>query len=352
MDFRSFNIHLKETSGLGGGKKRIYATVSMVGGSSPKQKASIENHIPKFGSSSIRSCFLRFYVENTKLQYNQLVLMIQILQKRILRCDKVIGEVCVSLKELYDVFTTNFGFQPIVMVKTLGNNNKKKKKTVPQVTAWISPGMVPEEESMNMDDIDEESPDPEDRWYKDDLEDRPFDLCPTIPVSKEEFEDWCKLWRNALIIKFLGKRVGLAFLEQRLQRDWVKKGMIHVIDMDCDYFLIHFSDEEDYSHALLEGPWMIAGHYLIVQRWRPFFLKSEHHVRKIAVWVRIPNLPIELYNYRFLWRIGSAIGHMLKIDRNTSIHSRGRFARICVEIDLAKKLVPRISVLGSELNIE
>ncbi|QHO34454.1 hypothetical protein HN51_028000 [Arachis hypogaea] len=132
MDFRSFNIRLKETSGLGGGKKRIYATVSMVGGSSPKQKASIENHIPKFGSSSIRSCFLRFYVENTKLQYNQLVLMIQILQKRILRCDKVIGEVCVSLKELYDVFTTNFGFQPIVMVKTLGNNNNKKKKTVPQ----------------------------------------------------------------------------------------------------------------------------------------------------------------------------------------------------------------------------
>ncbi|RYR05146.1 hypothetical protein Ahy_B06g085003 [Arachis hypogaea] len=43
---------------------------------------------------------------------------------------------------------------------------------------------------------------------------------------------------------------------------------------------------------------------------------------------------------------------MLKIDRSTSIHSRGRFARICVEIDLAKKLVPRISVLGLELYIE
>ncbi|XP_020962830.1 uncharacterized protein LOC110264826 [Arachis ipaensis] len=43
---------------------------------------------------------------------------------------------------------------------------------------------------------------------------------------------------------------------------------------------------------------------------------------------------------------------MLKIDRTTSIHSREKIARICVEIDLAKKLVPRISVLGSELNIE
>ncbi|RYR77235.1 hypothetical protein Ahy_A01g001688 [Arachis hypogaea] len=121
--------------------------------------------------------------------------------------------------------------------------------------------------------------------------------------------------------------------------------------MDCDYFF-HFTKEEDYSHALLGRPWMVAGHYLIVQRWRPFFLKSEKIMKKVAAWVRIPNLPIELYNHRFLWRVRSAIGTMLKVDRVTSIHSLGRFARICVEIDLTKKLVPRISVLGSMLNIE
>ncbi|RYR36785.1 hypothetical protein Ahy_A09g041744 [Arachis hypogaea] len=50
--------------------------------------------------------------------------------------------------------------------------------------------------------------------------------------------------------------------------------------------------------------------------------------------------------------VGSILGHMLKIDGTTSIHSRGRFARICVEIDLAKKLIPRISVLGYVLNVE
>ncbi|RYR08368.1 hypothetical protein Ahy_B05g076023 [Arachis hypogaea] len=43
---------------------------------------------------------------------------------------------------------------------------------------------------------------------------------------------------------------------------------------------------------------------------------------------------------------------MLKVDKATSIHSRGRFARIYVKIDLSKKLVPRISVLGNILNIE
>ncbi|KAL4294500.1 hypothetical protein AHAS_Ahas18G0234300 [Arachis hypogaea] len=85
---------------------------------------------------------------------------------------------------------------------------------------------------------------------------------------------------------------------------------------------------------------------------KPFFLESEKAVRKIAAWIRIPNLPIELYNHRFLWRVGSTIGTMLKIDRATSMYSRGRFARICVKIDLTKKLVPKISVLGSILNIE
>ncbi|XP_057720823.1 uncharacterized protein LOC130935215 [Arachis stenosperma] len=135
-------------------------------------------------------------------------------------------------------------------------------------------------------------------------------------------------------MKVLGKRVHLGFMEQRLNRDWAKK------------------DEEDYNHALMEGPWMITGHYLIVQRWRPFFLASENIVKKIAAWIRIPNLPIELYNHRFLSRVGSTLGTMLKIDRATSVHSRGRFARICVELDLSKKLVPKISILGQILNVE
>ncbi|RYR59886.1 hypothetical protein Ahy_A05g025842 isoform A [Arachis hypogaea] len=188
------------------------------------------------------------------------------------------------------------------------------------------------------DPIDEDEPNPEDKWCKttenDDQVEKPFDPCPNIPISKDEFDEWYKPWHAALMVKVMDKLVGLGFMEQPLRRDWAKKY------------------EGDYNHALMEGPWMIAGHYLIVQRWRPFFLSSEKKVRKVTVWIRIPNLSIELYNHRFLWRVGSTIGHMLKIDRTTSIHSRGYFACICVEIDLRKQLVPRISVFGEVLNIE
>nr|XP_025627865.1 uncharacterized protein LOC112720988 [Arachis hypogaea] len=191
---------------------------------------------------------------------------------------------------------------------------------------------------LSLDEVDEDEPDLEDCWYNEEelflKEDKPFDPCPNIPVSKEEFEEWCKLWNAALIVIVLGKRVNLGIVEHRLNRDWVKK------------------DEENYSHALLGGPWKITGHYLIVQHWRLFFLSLKNQVKKITTWICIPNLPIGLYNQCFLWRVGSAIGTILKIDRATSICSRGRFTRICVEIDLSKKLVPQISVLGSTLNIE
>ncbi|RYR69269.1 hypothetical protein Ahy_A03g015826 [Arachis hypogaea] len=95
---------------------------------------------------------------------------------------------------------------------------------------------------------------------------------------------------------------------------------------------------------------MMARHYLIVQRWRPFFFLSENEVKKIAAWICIPNLPIGLYNHRFLCKVGSTIGIVLKVDRTTSIHFRGRFAKICVKLDLSKKLVPRISVMRNVLN--
>ncbi|RYR57473.1 hypothetical protein Ahy_A05g023204 isoform D [Arachis hypogaea] len=43
---------------------------------------------------------------------------------------------------------------------------------------------------------------------------------------------------------------------------------------------------------------------------------------------------------------------MLKVDEHTSIHSRGKFARICMEVDLRKKLVTSFSTLGKYFRLE
>lgn len=100
-----------------------------------------------------------------------------------------------------------------------------------------------------------------------------------------------------------------------------------------------------------EGPWRMSDHYLLVQRCRPLFDTTDHKVQKLAVWVRIQNPPLELYNNHFLWRVGFLLGTMSRVDNHTSIHSRGKFARMCVEIDLQRELVPSFTALGKEFKI-
>lgn len=97
---------------------------------------------------------------------------------------------------------------------------------------------------------------------------------------------------------------------------------------------------------------MVADHYLLVQRWRPNFLNKAIKEKRVAVWIKIQELALELYNLKFLTRLGSALGCFLKMDQLTTFQSRGQFARICVELNLAKPLVPFVVVRGEKVRLE
>ncbi|KAJ1392541.1 hypothetical protein SESBI_35774 [Sesbania bispinosa] len=173
-------------------------------------------------------------------------------------------------------------------------------------------------------------------------------LCPSIKLSKSERIGACIPWKRALIIKLLGKRVSLKFLQGRLHKLWQPKERMEVIDIDNDFFVVRFTDRSDLSKVYEGGPWVIMGHYLGVQRWKPEFLPYEDEFKRVSVWIRVPGLPIEYYDDHILWRIGDVVGHTIKIDPNTlrqyeddlgmsMVTERGKFARICVEVDLRKE---------------
>ena len=60
------------------------------------------------------------------------------------------------------------------------------------------------------------------------------------------------------------------------------------------------------------------------------------------MWIRLPELPIKFYEHKALLKIGKAIGPVLRIDANTANGARGRFARLCVQVNLDKPLVKSI----------
>lgn len=212
-------------------------------------------------------------------------------------------------------------------------------------------------------DVDDEVDDVEgdDEDMDDSVQQDP--LCPVIKVTKQELKEACKPWRKAIIVKLLGKKLGLSLLRLRLERLWQPMGEMEVIELDHEFYIIRFSNMADYAHVFNGGPWVIMGHYLIIQQWQPGFVPEEGVPGKVAVWVRIPKFPVELYGKHFLWRIGNHLGRMLRIDDHTlkvakdggqSIvgTERCKFARICVEVDLRKALVAKFNMNEQVYKVE
>ena len=64
------------------------------------------------------------------------------------------------------------------------------------------------------------------------------------------------------------------------------------------------------------------------------------------VWIRIPGLNVGYYDEDVLTSMASMVGKPVKIDQNTTKAARGKFARICVEINLTEPVVGRICLDG------
>ncbi|CAN1141094.1 hypothetical protein LINPERHAP2_LOCUS12263 [Linum perenne] len=123
-------------------------------------------------------------------------------------------------------------------------------------------------------------------------------LCPVISFSEEEILSFYKPWSKALVVKVLEKSFSFPVIKRRLESLWARAGRIQVSDRANSFFLVRFSDDDDYQRALFKGPWKIA-----------------------------------------VERIGNHIGRTVRLDLATSEGDRARYARVCVEVDLTKPLL-------------
>jgi hypothetical protein len=175
--------------------------------------------------------------------------------------------------------------------------------------------------------------------------------CPAFVLSKNEEKRIHRPWRRGVIVKLLGRRTGYKALETRLKQMWVRNGTINIVDLGHDYYLVAFTHEDDRNEALTNGLWFIYDHYLTVKEWKPNFHPGSDTIKSVAVWVRIASLPIEYYDAKVLRSIGNRVGRTVKVDKTTLNQERGKYARICVEVDLTKPLLAMFTIKGSKYNV-
>ncbi|KAL5828217.1 hypothetical protein ACOSQ4_020014 [Xanthoceras sorbifolium] len=172
-------------------------------------------------------------------------------------------------------------------------------------------------------------------------------------ISTDLQKRLCKPWENALILKIMGRVHTLNFMKNKLKQKWpLIVGQWQLIDLDDGHFVARFQMKEDRDFVLTGGPWVIANHFLVVEKWRPKFVPGDEPIGNMAIWVRLYGLPMEWMVPDRLWHIGGMLGTTCKVDPVTVTQVRGRFTRICVEVDISKPIVRSLRVDGRSIRVE
>ncbi|GLT90122.1 hypothetical protein SLE2022_080720 [Rubroshorea leprosula] len=161
---------------------------------------------------------------------------------------------------------------------------------------------------------------------------------PKVKIPKSIWQRLCAPWKNAVIIKLLGKSMNFHVLHSRLLKEWRTEHEFEVIDVGMGYFIVRFVTPEDCSRVLTGGPYKFFDHYLAVQPWEPSFHPATAKAPKTAVWVKFHGVPSMCYQEAIVLYLASKLGKPIKVDSVTLLGTREKFARVCVEVDLSQKL--------------
>ena len=86
---------------------------------------------------------------------------------------------------------------------------------------------------------------------------------------------------------------------------------------------------------------------LVLQPWSSEFRPSQNFLPRTCLLLHLLDLPLVFWSPSALERIVSNVGSLMHLDESTELLSKGRFARVVVEVDLSNPFLP-----GTEITIE
>lgn len=140
------------------------------------------------------------------------------------------------------------------------------------------------------------------------------------------------------LASFFGKLPLFDQVKTILQSKWSDIGVINISYLPKGCLLLRCETYEVMQKLLFNGPWAVNGTILQLAPWHPCFESAFSKLSFVVVWVQLHNLLVEFWDGDSLETISTSLGRLLKIDEFTFSLSRSKFARICMEIDLAKPL--------------
>lgn len=108
-------------------------------------------------------------------------------------------------------------------------------------------------------------------------------FLPKFLVADNYFQELCEMWKEALIIKLLGKNISFPTLLIELKSIWRLSQGFDLQDVGHGYFMVKFDSTIDRWKVMSDGPWMIFDIYLIIKTWSPDFVAEADTVDSTLV---------------------------------------------------------------------
>ncbi|GAV75009.1 DUF4283 domain-containing protein, partial [Cephalotus follicularis] len=125
---------------------------------------------------------------------------------------------------------------------------------------------------------------------------------------------------------------------------WRKWGGVNVITGDNETFLFKFDNSVARDLVLINGPWEVWGAYLVLRCWEEGMSLSKDSFSSIPIWVKLANVPSELWTKSGLSYVASALGVPLCMDAATTTGNRLSFARVCIEMKASSNFLTSYKV--------
>lgn len=132
-----------------------------------------------------------------------------------------------------------------------------------------------------------------------------------------------------------------------LRPQWGNPKGLEFKSVGDNIFIVEFCSKQDWERVLDGSPWAVGNKAVLVQQFDPNLRPSEVAFDKMAVWIRILDLPFGLMNNKWGWELAKKVGSVMKLEVDSQGRAWGLYLRAKVQIDLTKPLL-RCVIIFSE----
>ncbi|KAH0652021.1 hypothetical protein KY290_032498 [Solanum tuberosum] len=134
-------------------------------------------------------------------------------------------------------------------------------------------------------------------------------------LAEDVAEDDVK-WKPSVVVNVVGTSPSIGAMERFILSQGNFSSKPVVLYHADGYFVVRFANEEERDIVLCSGPHYLLRRLIIMKPWDPNFNFKEEILTTIPLWVKLPILPLNCWNYVVLSKIGSSLGKPLYADES------------------------------------